>query len=133
MTGKGADGTPQPPLNLLRDLIASLREKDRELVQHSLLSVLLGISLKCSCRPGDFLIRNAFGVESSPRCDRNRQSSSSEAADQVHLRNADTSALDLELLLQAFPQEKPNSSEGTRCFALFLSRLSGKSLRKTRL
>jgi small ligand-binding sensory domain FIST len=111
MTSKEADATPQPPLNLLRDLIASLREKDRELAQHSLFIGIARDEFKMQLRPGDFLIRNLLGVD--PR------QGAIALGDQVrpgqrvqfHLRDAETSALDLELLLQAFPQEKPASSD----------------------
>lgn len=111
MTGKGADGTPQPPLNLLRDLIPSLSEKDRELSQHSLFIGIARDEFKMQLRAGDFLIRNVLGVDPRQGAiaigDRVRPGQRV----QFHLRDADTSALDLELLLQAFPRDKPNSSE----------------------
>ena len=62
-------------------------------------------------RPGDFLIRNVLGVDPRQGAiaigDRVRPGQRV----QFHLRDAETSALDLELLLQAFPQEKPASSD----------------------
>jgi small ligand-binding sensory domain FIST len=100
-----------PPLEMLRELIQTLNEKDRQLAQHSLFIGVARDEFKRHLRPGDFLIRNLLGVD--PRLgaiaigDRVRPGQRI----QFHLRDSQTSAEDLELLLDAYQQEKnPNTS-----------------------
>jgi small ligand-binding sensory domain FIST len=110
MGDSGKEGA-SPPLNILRDLIATLDEKDRELAQHSLFIGVARDEFKMQLRPGDFLIRNVLGVD--PRHgaiaigDRVRPGQRV----QFHLRDADTSALDLELLLEAYKPTREDASE----------------------
>ncbi len=93
-----------PPLEMLRNLMQSLDEKDRELAQNSLFIGLARDEFKIELKPGDFLIRNLLGVD--PRVgamaigDRVR----SGQRIQFHLRDAQTSAEDLEFLLQVYQQ-----------------------------
>jgi small ligand-binding sensory domain FIST len=110
MSDAGQSGS-SPPLNLLRDLIQTLNDKDRELSQHSLFIGIARDEFKMQLRPGDFLIRNVLGVD--PRHgaiaigDRVRPGQRV----QFHLRDADTSALDLELLLEAYRPAREDASE----------------------
>ncbi len=89
------------PLEMLRELIQSLDERDRELAQHSLFVGIAGDEFKLNLQPGDFLIRNLIGVD--PRVgaiaigDRVRPG----GRVQFHLRDARTSAEDLEWLLSS--------------------------------
>jgi small ligand-binding sensory domain FIST len=94
-----------PPLTLLRNLIASLSTKDQELAQHSLFIGIARDEFKTTLEPGDFLIRNLIGVD--PRVgavaigDRVRPGQRV----QFHLRDAKASAEDLELLLKRYHQQ----------------------------
>jgi small ligand-binding sensory domain FIST len=97
---------PRPPLNILQGLMQELNEPDRELAQHSLFMGIARDEFKPQLGQGDFLIRNLLGVD--PRHgaiavgDRIRPGQRV----QFHLRDAATSALDLQLLLEAYRSEK---------------------------
>lgn len=93
------------PLNLLRDLISTLTQADQQLAQHSLFIGVARDEFKMELQPGDFLIRNLVGVD--PRYgaiavgDRIRPGQRI----QFHLRDAKTSAEDLEMLLINYAQK----------------------------
>jgi small ligand-binding sensory domain FIST len=95
-------GESQPPLKLLRELLQTLSPEDRELAQTSLFIGLVRDEFKLTLERGDFLIRNLIGVD--PRMgaiaigDRVRPGQRI----QFHLRDAQTSAEDLEVLLQKY-------------------------------
>jgi small ligand-binding sensory domain FIST len=99
------DAESRPPLEILRDLIQSLSEEDRQLAQHSLFVGVARDEFKQQLGHGDFLIRNLLGVD--PRVgaiaigDRVRPGQRI----QFHLRDARTSEEDLELLLQRYQKE----------------------------
>ena len=107
------------PLEVLRDLIQNLSEADRQLAQHSLFVGVARDEFKQTLGHGDFLIRNLLGVD--PRVgaiaigDRVRPGQRI----QFHLRDARTSEEDLELLLQHYQKERPNTTEA--CGALMFS------------
>jgi small ligand-binding sensory domain FIST len=88
----------------------TLPEKDRELAQNSLFIGLARDEFKLQLRQGDFLIRNLLGVD--PRAgaiaigDRVRPGQRI----QFHLRDARTSAEDLDLLLQTYQAESRQAS-----------------------
>ena len=90
----------QVPLVALKDLISDLSEEERVLAQNSLFVGLAMDEFKPDLHQGDFLIRQIIGVD--PRAgaiaigDRVRPGQRL----QFHLRDASTSASDLELLLQ---------------------------------
>ncbi|MEA5510794.1 FIST N-terminal domain-containing protein [Crocosphaera sp. UHCC 0190] len=96
------DGNIRPPLDVLRNLIETLNESDRQLAQHSLFIGIVRDEFQLELQAGDFLIRNLLGVD--PRLgaiaigDRVRPGQRI----QFHLRDAQTSAEDLELLLQNY-------------------------------
>lgn len=103
-------GTPQSPLAVLQELIESLSETDRELAQHSLFVGVVRDEFKQALAPGDFLIRNLLGVD--PR------SGAISIGDRVrigqriqfHLRDAKTSAEDLEMLLLRYQKQSFKSN-----------------------
>ncbi|HBB30767.1 MAG TPA: hypothetical protein DDZ80_02495 [Cyanobacteria bacterium UBA8803] len=105
------DAEPHPPLVVLRDLIQTLSETDRQLAQHSLFIGLARDEFKQKLGQGDFLIRNLLGVD--PRIgaiaigDRVRPGQRI----QFHLRDARTSAEDLELLLQNYQRAGLGTTE----------------------
>ncbi|ELR98505.1 FIST C-terminal domain-containing protein [Gloeocapsa sp. PCC 73106] len=96
----------RPPLAILQDLINTLDEHDHDLAQHSLFLGIARDEFKSELTQGDFLIRNLLGVD--PRLgaiavgDRIRPGQRI----QFHLRDARTSAEDLELLLTDYQQQK---------------------------
>lgn len=103
------DGTEQgtvsirPPMEILQELFQTLDEDDRKLAQHSLFIGVEQSGFKPTLGHGDFLIRNLIGVD--PRLgaiaigDRVRPGQRV----QFHLRDARTSAEDLDLLLSRYP------------------------------
>ncbi len=100
----------QTSLEALRDVIENLSEADRELAQHSLFIGVAQNAFKQQLGHGDFLVRNLLGVD--PRVgavaigDRVRTGQRI----QFHLRDAQTSAEDLELLLQRYQDELVDNS-----------------------
>jgi small ligand-binding sensory domain FIST len=99
------------PLEVLRDLLQSLTEEDRQLAQHSLFVGVARDEFKQQLGHGDFLIRNLLGVD--PRVgaiaigDRVRPGQRI----QFHLRDARTSEEDLELLLQRYQKDSSLTTE----------------------
>ena len=98
----------KPPLVVLRDLLESLSEYDRELAQNSLFVGAARDEFKLNLEQGDFLIRNLLGVDPKFGAiaigDRLRPGQRI----QFHLRDAQTSADDLEYLMQRY--QKQNQS-----------------------
>lgn len=101
----GANDEAKPPLEILRETVGSLSEADRQLAETSLFIGLAMDEFKLELNHGDFLIRNLVGVD--PRSgavaigDRVRPGQRF----QFHLRDANTSADDLEFLLRNYTQE----------------------------
>nr|ADN15012.1 domain of unknown function DUF1745 [Gloeothece verrucosa PCC 7822] len=110
LTDTDDESTSRPPLAILQDLIQTLSEQDRLLAQQSLFIGIARDEFKLKLNHGDFLIRNLLGVD--PRqgaiaiADRVRNGQRI----QFHLRDAQTSATDLEILLQAYQREAAQSS-----------------------
>lgn len=98
-----------PPLVVLRELLESLSEYDRQLAQNSLFVGVARDEFKLNLEQGDFLIRNLLGVDPKFGAiaigDRLRPGQRI----QFHLRDAQTSAEDLEYLLERY--QKQNQSE----------------------
>lgn len=96
----------QVPLVVLRDLIASLSEHERTLAQHSLFVGVAMDEFKLALQQGDFLIRGILGVDPTAGAiaigDRVRPGQRL----QFHLRDAQASAEDLELLLQSYQTQR---------------------------
>jgi small ligand-binding sensory domain FIST len=90
------------PLEILRGLVQDLSDADRELAETALFVGIAQNEFKQDLEPGDFLIRHLLGVD--PRMgaiaigDRIRPGQRI----QFHLRDADKSAEDLEVLLQRY-------------------------------
>ncbi len=93
------------PLMVLRSLINSLSEEDRTLAQHSLFVGLAMDEFRLNLHSGDFLIRNILGVDPNAGAiaigDRIRAGQRL----QFHLRDAEASSQDLEILLQEYQNE----------------------------
>ncbi|WP_333467976.1 FIST signal transduction protein [Microcoleus sp. herbarium12] len=113
-------GIERSPLEALRELVQTLSEADRELAQHSLFVGLVSDEFKMTLEPGDFLIRNLLGVDPKVGAiaigDRVRPGQRI----QFHLRDARTSAEDLEMLLdrhQRAAEDRGTSSAGALIFS----------------
>jgi small ligand-binding sensory domain FIST len=92
----------------LRDLINNLNDKDKKLVENSLFVGIVRDEFKSQLGQGDFLIRNLLGVDPNTGAIAIGDRVRSGQRIQFHLRDADASATDLELLLQNY--QKPNKS-----------------------
>lgn len=115
----GETDTARPPLELLRELITQLSQSDRELAQQSLFIGVVRDEFKQRLEAGDFLIRNLVGVDPQVGAiaigDRVRPGQRI----QFHLRDAQTSADDLETLLQRYcaSSSGPSQPLGALMFA----------------
>ena len=116
----GSGGAERSPLESLRELVQTLSEDDRELAQHSLFVGVVSDEFKLRLEPGDFLIRNLLGVDPKVGAiaigDRVRPGQRI----QFHLRDARTSAEDLEMLLSRYQrsaQDSGRSSVGALMFS----------------
>ncbi|MGH7898371.1 MAG: FIST signal transduction protein [Candidatus Binatia bacterium] len=105
------------PVEVLQELYGRLDERDRELCRHSL---FLGIVMKESAgvyRQGDFLIRNLVGIDP----DAGTLAIGALIADgtivQFHLRDAKTSAEDLEELLSRVDPAAEPRPQGSLLFS----------------
>ncbi len=93
------DGAEQPPLVVLQELFQTLSEADRKLAQSSLFIGVAQDSFKLSLDQGDFLIRTLLGVD--PKVGAIAVGDRLRPGQRVrfHLRDAHTSAEDLDQLL----------------------------------
>jgi small ligand-binding sensory domain FIST len=116
----GSVGVEQSPLDALRELVQTLNEADRELAQNALFVGLVSDEFKLTLEPGDFLIRNLLGVDPKVGAiaigDRVRPGQRI----QFHLRDARTSAEDLEMLLDRYSRGVSDSG-GASAGALMFS------------
>jgi small ligand-binding sensory domain FIST len=107
----------QKPIDILKELLESLSEDDRELAQHSLFLGMVMDPLKEDLKQGDFLIRNIRfeplnGVLAVGADLREGQTV------QFHLRDSKTSAEDLDLMLTRHLMEhNPSASQGALLFS----------------
>jgi len=106
--------TEEAPLTMLRALIPTLSEKDQALAQSSLFVGIANDEFKLTLQPGDFLIRNLLGVDPRQGAiavgDRVRPGQRL----QFHLRDAQTSADDLRLLLQRYTSPAPTDDPASQ-------------------
>ncbi|WP_448572080.1 FIST signal transduction protein [Trichothermofontia sp.] len=118
-TGEDALAPGQPPLTALQAVVQDLDEADRQLAQHSLFIGVARNEFQATLEHGDFLIRNLLGVD--PRVgaiaigDRVRPGQRI----QFHLRDAHTSAEDLEVLLQRY--QRTHEGQGKPVGALMFA------------
>ena len=105
----GESSGPKSALEALRSLIPTLSEEDRRLAQNSLFVGVVRDEFKLNLEPGDFLIRNLLGVDPNTGAiaigDRVRAGQRI----QFHLRDAKTSALDLEALVDKYQRQTQQS------------------------
>lgn len=114
-------GRKHSPLEALRELISTLSEDDRQLAQHSLFVGVVRDEFKLKLDQGDFLIRNLLGVDPKVGAiaigDRVRIGQRI----QFHLRDARTSAEDLEMLLARYQRQASFNPAAPNAGALMFS------------
>lgn len=107
---KDSNDKVDTPLTFLRQLISSLSQADQELAQNSLFIGVARDEFKLELKQGDFLVRNLVGVDPKYGAvavgDRIRPGQRI----QFHLRDANTSAEDLETLLANYCNQADNLS-----------------------
>jgi len=99
----------QPPLQALREVVNELSPEDQQLAQHSLFLGIARDEFKMALQQGDFLIRNLLGVDPKVGAIAVGDKPRPGQRIQFHLRDGNTSAEDLDLLLQTY-QEQADSS-----------------------
>ncbi|AFY38487.1 protein of unknown function DUF1745 [[Leptolyngbya] sp. PCC 7376] len=103
--------TTKSPLKMLQSLIASLDDDDQVLAQDSLFIGIAMDAFKQKLIHGDFLVRNLLGVDPKVGAmaigDRIRPGQRI----QFHLRDAETSAEDLTVLLKQYREQESNFQE----------------------
>jgi small ligand-binding sensory domain FIST len=109
----------QVPLIALRDLITTLSEEERMLAQHSLFVGLAMDEFKQDLHQGDFLIRSILGVDPNVGAIAISDFVSPGQRLQFQLRDAQTSAQDLEFLLHRYQQQQTVSNPNTIGALLF--------------
>ncbi len=105
------------PLEVLQQLYERLGRRDRELFPHSLFVGLVMREKSEVYRRGDFLIRNVAGLDA----ERGALVVGARVAEgtivQFHLRDADTSAEDLEQMLSSLAPEQRTQARGALLFS----------------
>ena len=101
----GLDG--RTPFEVLRELFATLSDRDRELAQHSLFLGVVMDELIYDPGPGDFLIRNIVGLDPRRGGLGIAEMLKEGQTVQFHLRDAQASIDDLRALLDRYVDERP--------------------------
>ena len=101
----GLDG--QTPFEVLRETFEGLSEHDRQLAQHSLFLGVVMDELNDSPQLGDYLIRNIIGVDPQRGALAIGEMLKEGQTVQFHLRDAETSAQDLEAVLTRYVERQP--------------------------
>jgi small ligand-binding sensory domain FIST len=107
----------RPPLDVLQELFASLEARDRELFRHSLFLGLVMREKSDVYRQGDFLVRNLLGLDAERGALAVGAVVTEGAIVQFHLRDAKTSADDLEEILSQLPRETRSAARGSLLFS----------------
>ncbi|MDW8420530.1 MAG: FIST N-terminal domain-containing protein [Pseudanabaenaceae cyanobacterium SKYGB_i_bin29] len=100
----------RPALDVLQQIVNRLSDRDRRLAQRSLFVGIVMNEFRTEVKQGDFLIRNIIGVDPGSGAiaigDRIRPGQRL----QLHLRDADTSAEDLQNALKQYPYPNPRGA-----------------------
>ena len=92
----------RPPIEVLRELFQGLSDRDRQLAQHSLFLGVVMDELKDEPKIGDFLIRNIMGMDPQRGAVAIGEILKEGQTAQFHLRDAETSAEDLDGMLTRY-------------------------------
>ena len=96
----GVDG--RTPFEALKEVFTGLSDRDRQLAQNSLFLGIVMDGMNESPRQGDFLIRNIVGVDGKRGVLAIGEILKEGQIVQFHLRDADTSAQDLDAVLERY-------------------------------
>lgn len=107
----------KPAVNALHDILEDLPEHDQQLARNSLFLGVVMDEFKSNFKPGDFLIRNIFGVEPQTGALVVGEVLRDERTVQFHLRDAATSADDLRFLLKEYRDSHENGAVGALLFS----------------
>ncbi|HUE39351.1 MAG TPA: FIST N-terminal domain-containing protein [Candidatus Binatia bacterium] len=105
------------PLEVLQELHGRLEPRDRELFRHSLFVGVVMREKSDVYRQGDFLIRNIVGLDAERGALAVGALLGEGTIVQFHLRDAETSAADLEDLLSQLAPEKRAQARGSLLFS----------------
>jgi small ligand-binding sensory domain FIST len=107
----------RPPLEVLQELHAALDERDRELARHSLFLGIVMNDDRQRYQQGDFLIRNLLGVDPRSGALAIGAVLDENSVVQFHLRDARTSAQDLQAMLGAYAARNGDPPAGALLFS----------------
>lgn len=112
----GLDG--QPPLNVLKEMLGTMSQRDQELMSHSLFLGVVMDELQDAPMQGDFLIRNVVGMDARTGTLAIGEILKEGQLVQFHLRDAETSAEDLTAVLERYAMEhRENQVHGALLFS----------------
>ena len=107
-----------PPVAVLQNLYRAMPERDRQLMSHSLFLGVVMDELLDHPGPGDFLIRNVVGMDQRTGSLSIGEMLKEGQLVQFHLRDADTSAQDLTIVLERYAVEnRENRVPGALLFS----------------
>ncbi|NEP43193.1 MAG: hypothetical protein F6K25_22450 [Okeania sp. SIO2G4] len=106
-------GIKQSPLEALQGLVQNLNEQDRKLAENSLFVGIVRDEFQQNLKQGDFLIRNLIGVDPKAGAIAIGDKVRAGQRIQFHLRDANTSAEDLEILLERYQREVSFETKST--------------------
>ena len=107
-----------PPMEVLRDMLKTLPDRDQDLIRHSLFLGVVMDELIDNPVQGDFLIRNVVGMDQSTGALAIGEMLKEGQLVQFHLRDAETSADDLTAVLSRYADEhRENDIPGALLFS----------------
>lgn len=107
----------KPAVEALYQVLQEMSPKEQELAKYSLFIGVVMDEFKDSFRPGDFLIRNIWGLEPNSGALLVGELLRNERTVQFHLRDAETSADDLRAMLKHYKDRVPDSPQGALLFS----------------
>ena len=108
----------KPPMAVLQDLFRTLSDRDRQLMGHSLFLGVVMDEFLDNPMQGDFLIRNVVGMDQRTGALAIGEMLKEGQLVQFHLRDAETSAQDLTLVLERYATEnRENELPGALLFS----------------
>ena len=107
-----------PPMEVLRNLLQTLPDRDQDLIRHSLFLGVVMDELIDNPVQGDFLIRNVVGMDQSTGALAIGEMLKEGQLVQFHLRDAETSSDDLQAVLSRYADEhRENDIPGALLFS----------------
>ncbi len=108
----------EPPLQVLRDMVPSLPQRDKDLLGHSLFLGVVMDELVDNPVQGDFLIRNVVGMDQESGSLAIGEMLKEGQLVQFHLRDSETSTHDLQAVLSRYASEnRENEIPGALLFS----------------